>query len=75
MMIIKKDDEKFEREVKIEQAKNKLADKYQKKVESKLFVETKAMQDKKRSKFDPEKDDRQEGHTMGAFLPGQGAKF
>ena len=70
-MIIKKDDEKYERELKMAQAKSKLQEKYTKKVESKLFVETKAMADKKRTKFDPEKDDKASAMTMGGFLPGQ----
>ena len=73
-MIIKKDDEKFSREQKMEKAKTKMSEKYAKKVESKLFVETKAMQDKKRTKFDPEKDDRSDAMTMGGYLPGQGVR-
>ena len=43
MMIIAKDDKKYEREVKMAQAKAKLSEKYANKVESKLLVETKAM--------------------------------
>ena len=52
-------------------AKHKLANKYQNKVQSKLFVETKIQQDRKRAKFDPENDDRAEAMTMGGKLPGQ----
>ena len=52
----------------MEQAKSKLANKY--KVESKLLVETKAMQEKKRTKFDPENDSRADAMTMGGKLPG-----
>ena len=55
----------------MQEAKSKLANKYQSKVQSKLFVETKAMQEKKRAKFDPENDNRTEAMTMGGKLPGQ----
>ena len=51
----------------MQNAKSKLANKYQ--VESKLLVETKAMQDKKRAKFDPENDSRADAMTMGGRLP------
>ena len=51
----------------MENAKSKLANKYQ--VQSKLLVETKAMQEKKRTKFDPENDSRADAMTMGGKLP------
>lgn len=68
-MIMRKEEQQYERAVKMEQAKNKLANKYESKVQSKLHVETKAMQEKRRAKFDPEKDDRSDAHTMGGKLP------
>ena len=71
MMIQKKEDDKYERAVKMEEAKNKLSQKYNKKVESRLHVETTAMQEKKRTKFDPEKDSKAEAHTFGGRLPGR----
>jgi len=41
------------------------------KVESKLLVETKALQDKKREKYDPKKDGPgQQAHTMGGNVLG-----
>jgi hypothetical protein len=41
------------------------------KVESKLLVETKALQDKKREKYDPKKDGPgRDAHTMGGNLVG-----
>jgi len=60
-----------ERAFKMESAKSKLAEKYQNKVQSKLLVETKAMQEKKRAKFNPDTDDRVDGMTMGGKLPMQ----
>jgi hypothetical protein len=74
MMMMKKDDMKYEREVKLAAAKVKLADKYANKVESKLHVETKAMAEKKRTKFDPEVDEKGSAMTMGGFLPTQGMR-
>ena len=56
----------------MQNAKSKLANKYQ--VESKLLVETKAMQEKKRTKFDPENDSRGDAMTMGGRLPGQNVR-
>lgn len=51
-------------------AKAKLAEKYQLKVESKLFVETKAVVEKKREKFDPKKDGPgKDADTFGGRLP------
>ena len=38
-------------------------------MESKLLVETKAVEIKKREKFDPTKDSRAEPMTMGGRLP------
>ena len=61
----------FERALKMEQAKSKLASKYLDKVQSKLLVETKAMQEKKRAKFNPETDERVDAMTMGGKLPGR----
>ena len=55
----------------MENAKSKLANKYQNKVQSKLHVETKAMQDKRRAKFNPETDERSDAMTMGGKLPGR----
>ena len=57
--------------MKMENAKSKLANKYQNKVQSKLHVETKAMQDKRRAKFNPETDERSDAMTMGGKLPGR----
>ena len=48
-----------------------MSEKYAKKVESKLLVETTAMQEKKRAKFDPEKDTKSEAMTFGHRLPGR----
>lgn len=45
-------------------------DKYKDKVESKLHVETKAMQEKKREKFDPNSDKGRDAFTMGGNLLG-----
>lgn len=59
----------MDRAIKMEQAKAKLANKYVEKVQSKLMVETKAMQEKKRSKFNPETDNRADAMTMGGKLP------
>ena len=64
-----------ERAVKMEQAKTKLANKYEGKVQSRLHHETKAMQDKRRAKFDPESDNRADALTMGGMLPGQKGRF
>lgn len=47
-----------------------IADKYKAKAESKLLVETKAMQDKKREKFDPTTDQPKDAMTMGGNLLG-----
>ena len=55
----------------MEQAKSKLSEKYNKKVESKLHVVTTAMEEKKRNKFDPEKDKKSEVMTFGGRLPGR----
>lgn len=71
LMIMQKEDAKHERAAKMEQAKSKLSEKYTKKVESKLLVETTAMQEKKRAKFDPEKDSKSEAMTFGHRLPGR----
>ena len=71
LMIMQKEDAKYERAAKMEQAKGKLAEKYTKKVESKLLVETAAMQEKKRAKFDPEKDKKADAMTFGHRLPGR----
>lgn len=59
----------MDRAIKMEQSKTKLANKYQDKVQSKLLVETKAMQEKKRAKFNPETDNRADAMTMGGKLP------
>ena len=69
LLIIKKDEVKAEKAIKMEQSKAKLANKYQDKVQSKLFVETKTLQDKKRTKFNPETDSRADAMTMGGKLP------
>ena len=61
----------MERAMKMDAAKSKLANKYQNKVQSKLLVETKAMQEKKREKFNPETDNKVDGMTMGGKLPMQ----
>ena len=42
---------------------------YKGKVESKLHVETKAMQEKKREKFDAKNDSKQDANTFGGRLP------
>ena len=47
-----------------------MAEFYKNKVESKLLVETKAMQDKKREKFDPSKEHGRDAITMGGNLLG-----
>jgi hypothetical protein len=39
------------------------------KVESKLLVDTKAIENKKREKFDPKKDASKDALTMGGRLP------
>lgn len=70
-MIQQKGEKQAERAMKMEQAKAKLAGKYQSKVQSKLLVETKAMQEKKRTKFNPDTDDRADALTMGGKLPMQ----
>lgn len=44
-------------------------DLYKGKVESKLLVETKAIENKKREKFDPKKDNARDALTMGGRLP------
>ena len=69
LLKVKKDDEKLVREERIAMKATKLKEKY--KVESKLHVETKAMQEKKREKFDKEKDSARDPLTMGGLLPGQ----
>ena len=51
-------------------AQSSMAEFYKNKVESKLLVETKAMQDKKREKFDPSKDVGRDAITMGGNLLG-----
>ena len=56
-----------ERESKLNSAKTKLAEKYR--VDSKLFVETKAVVEKKREKFDPKKDSSKDAETFGGKLP------
>ena len=71
MMIMQKEDKKYERAAKMESAKSKLSEKYNKKVESRLHTETTAMQEKKRAKFDPEKDSKSEAMTFGGRLPGR----
>ena len=49
----------------------KISDNLKNKVESKLLVETKAMVDKKREKYDPKKDGPgKNAHTMGGNLLG-----
>lgn len=48
--------EKEERELKMEQLREKMSKGMKEKVESKLNQETKAMKDKKRGKFDANKD-------------------
>ena len=63
------EEKQAERALKMEAAKSKLANKYQSKVQSKLHVETKAMQDKKRAKFNPETDGKADAMTMGGKLP------
>ena len=63
-----------ERAMKMDAAKSKLANKYQGKVQSKLHEETKAMQEKKRAKFNPETDERTDAMTMGGKLPIQAAR-
>ena len=68
-MIVQKDDKKMERAIKFETSKQKLANKYEGKVQSKLHVETKAMQEKRREKFNPDTDDRTDAMTMGGKLP------
>ena len=45
---------------------------YKGKVESKLLVETKAIETKKREKFDPKKDSSKDALTMGGRLPTMG---
>lgn len=44
-------------------------DLYKGKAESKLLVETKAIESKKREKFDPKKDASRDALTMGGRLP------
>jgi len=73
IMILQKEEKKNERAMKIENAKSKLGEKYANKVESKLFVETKAMADKKREKFDASKETGRDAHTMGGKLHMGGA--
>lgn len=70
-MIMRKEEMKNDRAIKLEQSKNKLANKYEGKVQSKLHEETKAMQEKRRAKFNPETDDRADCLTMGGKLPGR----
>ena len=57
-----------ERGDKMEKAKEKFANKYNK-VESKLLVETKAMADKKRDKFVAGEGSSKDAHTFGGKLP------
>ena len=66
---MQKDDKKMERAIKFEASKQKLANKYEGKVQSKLHVETKAMQEKRREKFNPDTDNRTDAMTMGGKLP------
>ena len=47
-----------------------IENKYKDKVTSKLLVETKAIQDKKREKFDPQKEQGRDAITMGGNLLG-----
>lgn len=49
--------------------KELVIDQYKGKVESKLLVETKAIESKKREKFDPRKDESKIAMTMGGRLP------
>ena len=69
LLKVKKDDEKLVREERMALKATKLKEKYQ--VESKLHVETKAMQEKRRDKFDKQKDSAKDPLTMGGLLPGQ----
>ena len=58
----------------MEQLKEKLAKKAKDKVESKLTVETAAIKEKKREKFDPTKDKGRDAMTMGGNLLGVGVR-
>ena len=59
--------EKIDRNTKIEGVKLKKVEKYDK-VESKLLVETKAMAEKKRDKFDPKAEKGKDAITFGGKL-------
>lgn len=52
-------------------ARNEL---YKETVESRLHIETKAMQEKKREKFDGNNDGKKDGHTFGGRLPTMGIR-
>jgi hypothetical protein len=54
----------------MEQLKEKMGKKAKDKVESKLNVETAAIKEKKREKFDPSKDKGRDAMTMGGNLLG-----
>lgn len=58
-----------EEQLQIKDIKEIGGDLYKGKVESKLLVETKAMESKKREKFDPKKDAGRDALTMGGRLP------
>ena len=64
----KKDAEKEERLLRMEELKEKKGTQIKNKVQSRLNHETAAMKDKKRDKFDPTKDSGRDAMTMGGKL-------
>ena len=70
MLIINKQQEKEDRELRQEQLKAKISKGLKDKVESKLNTKTAAIKEKKRDKFDPTKDRGRDAMTMGGNLLG-----
>lgn len=69
-LIIQKQIEKEEQEHRIENAYEKVSKDIKERVGSRLNQETKAMKDKKREKFDENKDQRRDAMTMGGNVLG-----
>lgn len=69
-MIINKQLQKEEQELRMEQAYEKVSKGIKDRVESRLNQETKAIKDKKREKFDDNKDIRRDAMTMGGNVLG-----
>jgi|LauGreDrversion4_2_1035121.scaffolds.fasta_scaffold116124_1 hypothetical protein len=69
-MIVTKQQEKEEKEARMVEVFEKVSKGVKDRVESRLNQETKAIKDKKRDKFDENKDQRRDAMTMGGNVLG-----